>query len=59
MSLELVISELTSYLTYRVSCLRVVLLVDVVYQPLIEVDTHTSLYAQCRVRPAGAEEQDI
>ena len=41
------------------SCLRVVLLVDVVYQPLIEVDTHTSLYAQCRVRPAGAVEQHI
>ena len=25
---------------------------DVVYQPLIEIDTHTSLYDQCRVRPA-------
>ena len=37
------------------SCLRVRLLVDVVYEPLIEVDTHTSLYDQCRVRPLEIE----
>ena len=36
-----------------------VLFVDVVYQPLIEVDTHTSLYDQCRVSPAVVVKQHI